>query len=258
MTTRRTTVPPTALPQRGAERPAPAAGPRPPGRLARGGGSRARTLLFLSLCFIASAVVRLGDVSMAIAQTGAQQGAVAPPAPSGPREPTVLRPDAAPARRSPTLAEQAAACDAPPGPLLVAIRERVQSLDQRELRIAERESLLEVTEARIRAEIGRLEEAERRLAATLALADGASERDVAHLVGVYETMKPKNAAVIFTSMDPRFAAGFLSRMRADAAASILGQMEASAAYAVTAVMAGRHVGAGQQPETGMPSVAAQR
>ena len=213
----------------------------------RPGTARASALLFLSLCFVASAALRLGDVGMAIAQTGTG-GAAAPAV--APREPTVLRPDAAPAGREPTLAERAAACDAPPGPLLVAIRERVAALDQREMRVAERESLLEVTEARIQAEIARLEEAERRLAATLALADGASERDVAHLVGVYETMKPKNAAEIFTSMDPVFAAGFLSRMRADAAAGILGQMEAGAAYAVTAVMAGRHVGAGQFPNTG--------
>lgn len=198
--------------------------------------ARASTLLFLSLCFVTSAAIRLGDVGMAIAQTAA--------APA-PREPTVLRPDAQPAARALTLAEQAAACEAPPGPLLVAIRERVAVLDTREMRIAERESLLEVTEARIRAEIARLEDAERRLAATLALADGASERDVAHLVGVYETMKPKNAAVIFEAMDPTFAAGFLSRMRTDAAAGILGQLDAASAYAITAVMAGRHVGAGQ-------------
>jgi flagellar motility protein MotE (MotC chaperone) len=212
-----------------------------PTRGRRRRAARASTLLFLSVCFVTSAALRLGDVGMAIAQTGATQGAPA----VVPREPTVLRPDAQPAAQAPTLAEQAAACDAPPGPLLVAIRERVTALDQRELRIAERESLLEVTEARIQAELARLEEAERRLAATLALADGASERDVAHLVGVYETMKPKNAAEIFAAMDPTFAAGFLSRMRADAAAGILGQMEAGAAYAVTAVMAGRHVGAGQ-------------
>ena len=222
--------------------------PTPRQRPRASNAARASTLLFLSLCFVASAALRLGDVGIAIAQTGTDAPAVAP------REPTALRPDAVPAGREPTLAEQAAACDAPPGPLLVAIRERVATLDQREMRIAERESLLEVTEARIQAEIERLEAAERRLAATLALADGASERDVAHLVGVYETMKPKNAAEIFTSMDPIFAAGFLSRMRADAAAGILGQMEAGAAYAVTAVMAGRHVGSGQFPgaEMGNP------
>lgn len=214
---------------------------------------RASTLLFLSLCFVASAAIRVGDFGMAIAQTGTTAAAAS----SGPREPTVLRPDAHPAPRGATLAEQAAACDAPPGPLLVAIRERVAELDVREQRIAERESLLEVTEARIRAEIERLQEAEQKLAATLALADGASERDVAHLVSVYENMKPKNAAAIFNDMDPKFAAGFMSRMRTDAAAAILGQMQSEAAYAVTAVMAGRHVGAGQQPDTGSSPVAEQ-
>lgn len=226
--------------------------PQPPEReaMASSAGRRASALLFLSLCFVASAAVRVGDMGMAVAQTGP-----APQAVAAPREPTVLRPDAVPATGDPTLAEQAAACDAPPGPLLVAIRERVVLLEARERRIAERESLLEVTEARIHAEIARLEQAEERLAATLALADGASERDVAHLVGVYETMKSKDAAQIFSSMDPEFAAGFLARMRADAAAGILGAMDAGVAYAVTAVMAGRHVGAGQNPRTGAPATA---
>lgn len=230
-------------------RPAPA--PKRPATRAVGhrGAGRASALLFLSMCFVASAVLRVGDVGMAIAQTGTQTGAPAA------REPTVLRPDARPGTREASLAEQAAECDAPPGPLLVAIRERVAVLDTREQRIAARESELAVTEARIRAEIARLQEAEARLAATLALADGASERDVAHLVGVYENMKPKSAAAIFNGMTPTFAAGFLSRMRADAAAAILGQMSAEAAYAATAVMAGRHVGAGQQPGGAFPAAA---
>lgn len=224
--------------------------PRPPGGPAAGDAAArprtaprrqgsARALLFLGGCFIASALLRAGDVSMAIAQTAA------PPPPITANEPTVLRPDAQPRTAAPTLAEQAAACDAPPGPLLVAIRERAAHLEEREHRIAERESLLAVTEARVQAEIARLVEAEARLADTLALADGASERDVAHLVGVYETMKAKNAAVIFDSMDPKFAAGFLARMRADAAAGILGAMDSASAYAVTAVMAGRHIGMDQ-------------
>jgi flagellar motility protein MotE (MotC chaperone) len=156
---------------------------------------------------------------------------------------------------TPDLASRAAACDAEPGPLLIAIRERVTVLQEREQRIAERERLLEVTEARIRDEIERLQRTEQELADTLALADGASERDVAHLVGVYESMKSKDAAVIFSAMDPEFAAGFLARMRADAAGGILGAMEPGAAYAVTAVMAGRHVDAGRNPRTGTPSTA---
>lgn len=209
------------------------------GRAASARRGPSRALLFLVGCFVASAAVRIGDVSMAIAQTTATQATRALD------EPTVLRPEAQPLRSDPTLSEQAAACDAPPGPLLVAIRERAAHLEDRERRIAERESLLAVTEARVRAEIDRLVEAEAKLADTLALADGASERDVAHLVGVYESMKPKNAAVIFDSMDPKFAAGFLARMRADSAAGILAAMNSDTAYAVTAVMAGRHIGMDQ-------------
>jgi flagellar motility protein MotE (MotC chaperone) len=226
--------------------------PRNPRRDLARGARRASTLLFLSLCFMGSAAVRLGDLGMAVAQE--QRATGAPPAAAAANEPTVLRPDAVPLPDPDSLSAQAAACDAEPGPLLVAIRERVVVLEQREERIAERERLLEVTEARIRDEIARLEETEQQLADTLALADGASERDVAHLVGVYESMKSKDAAVIFTAMDPQFAAGFLSRMRADAAGGILGAMDPGAAYAVTAVMAGRHVGAGRDPRTGAPAM----
>jgi flagellar motility protein MotE (MotC chaperone) len=200
---------------------------------------QAKALLFLTVCFIASASVRMGDLGMAALQgyetTGYAMAETAPP------EPTALRPDAVPEAGPQTLAEQAAACDAEPGPLIVALRERAATLAEQETRIAERERLLEVAEARVKAEIARLEAAEAKLAETLAIADGASERDVEHLVGVYENMKPKNAASIFDEMEPEFAAGFLARMRADAAAGILSAMTENQAYAVTVVMAGRHV-----------------
>ena len=209
---------------------------------------QARALLFLSFCFVASAAARLGDVGAEVAdQTRAPRGAaMAQAVDQQPPEPTVLRPEAEPAR-DPTLSERAASCEADPGSLLGAIRERAAALDARERRIAERERLLEVAESRVRAEIGRLEAAEARLAETLKLADGASERDVAHLVGVYESMKAKEAAAIFDAMEPRFAAGFLSRMRKQSAGGILARMEEGQAYAVSVVMAGRHVGAGEDP-----------
>lgn len=192
---------------------------------------RSRALLFLMVCLAGSMIARVGDVGLALAQ-----GAV-------PHEPTVLRPDAPEPSKKGGLAEQAAVCDAKPGPLLLAIRERADALDAREAHLAEREKLVEVAEATARAEITKLEDAEARLSKTLSLADGASERDVAHLVSVYEAMKPKDAAAIFEAMDPKFGAGFLARMRTDAAAGILAAMNQERAYAVTAIMAGRHAGA---------------
>jgi flagellar motility protein MotE (MotC chaperone) len=200
---------------------------------------QARALLFLSVCFVASASVRLGDLGVSTwdgyTATGFAMAETAPP------EPTAVRPPAPEDGGPPTLSEQAAACDVEPGPLIEALRERAAALEAEEARIAERERPLEVTEARVKAEIAKLEAAETKLAETLAIADGASERDVAHLVGVYENMKPKNAAAIFDEMEPQFAAGFLARMRTDAAAGVLSAMSENQAYAVTAVMAGRHV-----------------
>ncbi len=221
---------------RPAAKPEPAPQPKVAPKRRRRAARPSRALLFLSLCFVGSAALRLGDVGVAVAQTARPDVALAPP------EPTAL--PAAPPPKEATLAERAAACDAEPGPLLTAIRARVAELESREAAISERESLLTVTEARVRSEIGKLEEAEKALAATLALADGAAERDVAHLVGVYENMKPKEAAQVFGEMDPKFAAGFLSRMRADAAAGVLSAMAPPDAYAVSVIMAGRHVGAG--------------
>ena len=200
---------------------------------------QARALLFISVCFAASASVRMGDIGFAALDgfeaTGFAMAETAPP------EPTAVRPETPEPAGEPTLAEQAAACDVEPGPLIEALREQAFALEAEEARIAERERLLEVAEARVKAEIARLEAAEAKLAETLAIADGASERDVAHLVGVYENMKPKAAAAIFNEMQPKFAAGFLARMRTDAAAGILAAMGETEAYAVTVVMAGRHV-----------------
>ncbi len=245
MTARRTPGPAGAPPRPAAA--APAAGKR--GVPAR----RPRVLGFVAACFVASAVLRAAFAGQAAAESLGAAAAEAEAAARGAaeaaeiaraatNEPTVLRPEAAEPGAGPSLTERANACEADPGPLMQAIRDRAAGLDARERRVAERESLLEVAEARVKAEIDRLMQAEQRLADTLSLADGAAERDVAHLVGVYETMKPKAAAVIFGEMQAEFAAGFLARMRADAAAAILAAMDAGSAYAVTAVMAGRHVG----------------
>lgn len=216
-------------------------------------GSRARVLAFIGVCFVASAAVRIGEVGAEVANARDRRDqpqdiklaqAAAP-------EPTKLRVDApriedeTPDERKQASAPPPQVCEASPTPLLAALREQAAALRERETRVAERERLLEVASARVRQEIARLEETEAKLAETLAIADGAAERDVEHLVGVYENMKAKQAAEIFDGMDPDFAAGFLSRMRQDAAAGILAAMGRESAYAVTAVMAGRHVGVGR-------------
>ena len=100
------------------------------------------------------------------------------------------------------------ACPAPQAPLslLQAIQEQKQSLETREDRLANRMKALELAEASLKQQEEDLIVAEERLAATLALADDAAENDLKKLTNVYETMKPKAAAALFSEMAPEFAA----------------------------------------------------
>ena len=185
--------------------------PRRPQRSLRKPGA----LLVIGLCFAGSAVARAAD------------------------------PDGALQREAPQLASvgvPSAACPEA-GPLLDALRERERQLDARAMEIAARARTLEAAEARYRAESETLRALQEQLSATLAFADQAAEQDLVRLVGVYESMNPKQAAQIFETMDVTFAAGFLGRMQRDAAARILAGLSPARAYAVSVVIAGRNAAA---------------
>ena len=64
--------------------------------------------------------------------------------------------------------------------------------------------------------------------------------DLLHLVGMYQTMKPKQAADIFNSMDPAFAAGFLREMNSDKAGLIMANMDPQNSYTISVIIAGRN------------------
>jgi len=131
-------------------------------------------------------------------------------------------------------------CPLPPAALLEALREREAQIDARDAAVADRLAAVRLAEEAITQRLEELREAEDRLAATLNVADGAAEADLARLTEVYETMKPKVAAGLFSAMAPEFAAGFLGRMRPDAAAAILSGMDPNAAYTISALLAARH------------------
>lgn len=140
----------------------------------------------------------------------------------------------------PPAPQAAQVCGAPPEALAQALSAREERLQVQEAALADRLAALDLAEQALTAQIAALEEAESRLAATIAQADGAAEADVTRLTAVYETMKPRDAALLFAAMDPDFAAGFLGRMRAEAAAAILAGMEPERAYAISALLAGRN------------------
>lgn len=126
--------------------------------------------------------------------------------------------------------------------VITALNERAERLDRREAALADRMQAVTLAEARLSERLAELRAAEAALAATIALADQAAERDLAHLTGLYEAMKPKDAAQLFEEMAPEFAAGFLARMQTEAAAAVLAGMSPRSAYSVSVILAGRNVG----------------
>ncbi len=185
-------------------------------------------LLTAAVCLLASGLLRIGDPTRAIARELSLQ----------------TQPETN--QETPELSEvqpaDPAACLAlaEPGSLLAALHEREQQLDARQEQIASRLQALAVAESKMQENTAALVRAEQRLAATLAIADQASEKDLASLTAVYENMKAKNAADLFSNMAPDFAAGFLSRMRADSAAGIMSNLPPESAYAISVVIPGRN------------------
>lgn len=127
-------------------------------------------------------------------------------------------------------------------PLLAALTERETRVTTRETALEERLQALALAENRLVAQQEELTRIEASLAATLALADRAAEEDLLRLTTVYETMKAKEAAILFEEMDPNFAAGFLARMRPEAAAGVMAGMTPRAAYTLSVILAGRNAG----------------
>ncbi len=137
------------------------------------------------------------------------------------------------------------ACATDPGlmPMLQSLREREAQLDAREARLEDRAAAMRLAQEQLDQKIAALIEAENDLARTVAVADQAAEADVARLVTLYESMKPKEAAPVFEAMAPDFAAGFLARMRPDSAAQVLAGLKPETAYAISLLMAGRNANA---------------
>ncbi|KJZ21158.1 MotE family protein [Loktanella sp. S4079] len=127
-----------------------------------------------------------------------------------------------------------------PGPLFAALRAREEAVEERETQLEERLNALHVAETQIEEKLASLIAAEESLSATIAQADSAAETDLARLTTVYENMKPKEAAALFTEMSPGFAAGFLGLMRPDSAALIMSELEPDVAYSFSVVLAGRN------------------
>lgn len=193
------------------------------------------SLVLIALLFACSGALRIGDgIGSALAEAKGAKEADAEMDHDG-AEAAVEGHEAVEG-----ISEGNAVCPPPPAELAASLLEREGRLASQEAAIADREAALALADEAITLRLDELKKAEEELRATLAMADGAAEEDIARLVAVYETMKPKDAARLFDAMDAEFAAGFLGNMRPDAAAAVMAGMTPEKAYAVTAILAGRN------------------
>lgn len=126
-------------------------------------------------------------------------------------------------------------------PLIDEIEARKAALSARETAVYEREVQTKELIQGISAQLAELEAAEMRLERMLSVARTAAEMDISQLVSVYEAMKPKDSARIFSEMTPDFAAGFLARMQPEIAARVVAELEPEKAYSISVVLAGRNL-----------------
>ena len=175
-------------------------------------------LALLTIIFIGSGVLRLGEVGSALAATEDEEEMYVDDMPE--------------LGSCPDLGAVSTA--------LAAIDGRAQSLDSREAAIEERQAQLDAAEQLIGTRLAELEAAEERLTALLSTTDEAASNDVDQLMAFYEAMNSEDAAALFAEMDPNFAAGFLSRMRPESGAGILAELEPAQAYAISVILATRN------------------
>lgn len=172
-------------------------------------------LTALGLVFAASAILRIGTLDLAFAQSG---------------QPTSAS----------TAGGVAADMTQTIQSALMDIETLRQELELREAAIADREQAIAAAQMLVETRLIELEAAEGRLASLIATSDSAAEDDLDRLTRVYETMPAAEAAQIFAQMQPHFAAGFLTRMTPDSSANLMAALTPEQAYALTVVIATRN------------------
>lgn len=126
------------------------------------------------------------------------------------------------------------------GAVLETVNADMTRLELRKKEIAERESALTAIEKKLATQMSAIEKANTALQVNIENLKALANDDLKHLVGMYQTMKPKQAADIFNSMDPSFAAGFLREMNSDKAGLIMANMDTRKSYAISLIIAGRN------------------
>ncbi len=124
--------------------------------------------------------------------------------------------------------------------VLTSLTKRREDLDKRQAQLDMREKLLMATEQRLDQKLAEIKSIQSQIqAATHTLSDK-QEAEIASLVKVYQTMKPKDAAAIMQDLDRTILLEVASRINDRKMAPILAAMDPSKAREITVLLAKRN------------------
>lgn len=126
------------------------------------------------------------------------------------------------------------------GVVLETVTNDMERLIERKAEIDKRQVALQVIERKMEERLAEIEAAKGSLDVALNTLKNRANEDLTHLVGMYEAMKPGQAAEIFDSMDAKFAAGFLREMDSQTAGFIMASMNPRKSYAISVIIAGQN------------------
>lgn len=124
--------------------------------------------------------------------------------------------------------------------VLKQLSTRRAALDKREQDMAQKSAILQAAESRVDQKVKQMEGLRTQLQGMLTQLDEQQQAQIANLVKIYETMKPKDAARILQTLEMPVLLGVMRQMKPARSAPILAEMDAVKAKDITLTLAKQH------------------
>ncbi|MFO1187054.1 MAG: hypothetical protein U1E87_06130 [Alphaproteobacteria bacterium] len=123
--------------------------------------------------------------------------------------------------------------------VLESLTRRREELDKRAAALDMREKLMQTTEQRLDQKLAEIRKVEDAIKASIRTLSDQEAAQIASLVKVYETMKPKDAAAILQGLDRKILIDVAQRMKEAKMSAVLAAMDPDKAREVTVLLATR-------------------
>ncbi|HYD98047.1 MAG TPA: hypothetical protein VEH84_01570 [Alphaproteobacteria bacterium] len=192
---------------------------------------------------IANGPFAMPEIPPARAQQAPAQQAPAPAKPADPAKPAEAKPGPAPEALTPKGSAAGNEDDLPPGAFADApqvvierLQQRREKLEAKQKEVEQRMTVLAATEQRIDQKLGELQKLRDQIQGLLRQHDQQRNEQIDSLVKIYETMKPKEAALIFEKLDEKVLLAVVTRMKEAKTAPIMASMDPERAKHITSLL----------------------